>query len=339
MKCQLVLPVFGVITGLFALTLCTFAQEGSHSPGTPVSMIVTMGSPPGSTVPNVSAQNVSVYQNRTRTRVTDWAPLQSDRRALELFILLDELQSARYGTQLEDLRRFIMAQPSTTKVGVAYSQMGGPKIVQDLTTDHGMAANALHPSLAKLATSASPYETLGQLIEQWPASNDRQEVLMISDGVDETFGLKREFEENLHVASSVENGLSAYTKPSGTSPEFEHNPYVDSTIEKAQRGGVVVFVIAIPGQDIGSHGTSLPRINLSRIAEETGGQFYYYQSAAKVSLAPYLEDLTRRLTRQYLVTFLARPGTEGSLESVKVRTDVPHTELVSAEKVYVPGRK
>ena len=35
---------------------------------------------------------------------------------------------------------------------------------------------------------------------------------------------------------------------------------------------------------------------------------YYNLTTAPTSFAPYLDDSTRRLTRQYLVTLLARPG-------------------------------
>lgn len=124
------------------------------------------------------------------------------------------------------------------------------------------------------------------------------------------------------------------------------DPYVDAAIEKAQRAGIVVFAIGTSSQNIGvgpsreniDSGRGGPGKNyLARIAEETGGESYYNLTTAPTSFAPYLNDSTRRLTRQYLVTFLAKPGKTPGLQSVKVRTDVPHTELVAAEKVFVPG--
>jgi hypothetical protein len=47
--------------------------------------------------------------------------------------------------------------------------------------------------------------------------------------------------------------------------------------------------------------------------------------------------LTRRLTHQYLLTFLAKPGKKPGLQPVKIRTEVPNAELVAADMVYVPG--
>ena len=130
----------------------------------------------------------------------------------------------------------------------------------------------------------------------------------------------------------------------------ENDPYVDTAIEKAQRAGVVVFTIvssskplavsrADSERDTHSVFHDLPGKNyLARIAEETGGQLYDYRSAAPTSFAPYLEDSTLRLNRQYLVSFLVQPGKRAGMQSVKLHTDVPHAQLVAAEKVYVPAK-
>jgi hypothetical protein len=142
-------------------------------------MVVTVQAHHGADSRAIRTEDVQVFQNRSRAKVTDWVPLQGDRAGLELFILLDDSHGTSYGTQLEDLRHFIMAQPTTAKIGVAYMQMGGPKIVQGLTPDHSLAANALRPSLAGLANGANPFESLADLIAKWPEGSDRREVLMI----------------------------------------------------------------------------------------------------------------------------------------------------------------
>jgi hypothetical protein len=329
--------LFALTASLFAINLCALAQGGAKSADVPVSMIVSVDIPRGARVPNISAQNVSVYQGGAPLRVTDWV----QDGALELFLLLEDSPQTSYGRQLADLRQFIMAQPSTTKVGVAYLQAGGPRIVQGLTSDHAAAATALRPSMSTLARSASPYDGLAKLIERWPAGNARREILMISGGADETF--RTDFRERgLSDATPARDVTPAvieqtWTRPSGTSPAFKDDPYVDSAIDKAQRAGIVVSAICTPGHDIGSDDLAQSRIYLSQVAQETGGEFYCYQSATPVSFVPYLNDSTRRLTQQYLVTFLARAGKLGTLRAVKVRTDVPHTELTSAKRVYVPA--
>jgi hypothetical protein len=76
---------------------------------------------------------------------------------------------------------------------------------------------------------------------------------------------------------------------------------------------------------------------LSQIAEQTGGEAYYLGFGAPVSFVPYLDDLTRRLTRQYLLTFLAKPEKKAGFQRIKLTTEVPNAELVGADSVYVPA--
>jgi hypothetical protein len=314
-----VLPLLPAVLAALLSSQLTAAQTNPAL--VPVSMVVTVQSHRGSDVPVIDGGNLAVYQNRSRAKVTDSVALRGSRAGLELFLLLDDSPNVNQRTQLEDIRRFILAQPRTTKVGVAYMQTGGPRIEQGLTTDHALAAEALHVPLARLASSANPYLSLSGLMENWPATENRREILMISNGIDALEG-------------------------SGTG---EYDGYVDAAIDKAQRGGIIVFTIAnfranpdssrpddslAPGRDFPrSAAASYGQNFLARIAEETGGVTYSYPSA--VSFAPYFDDLNRRLDGQYLVTFLADAKDDSGMQSVKISTDIPHTKLVSAKKVYV----
>ena len=117
------------------------------------------------------------------------------------------------------------------------------------------------------------------------------------------------------------------------------DPYVDQTIEQAQRAGIVIFSIYTPGA--GHFGHTFWRINwgqnyLSQLSDETGGESYYLGSEALVSFSPYLEDLGRRLLNQYLLTFSAKPVQKAGMQAVKLRTEVSNLELVAADHVYVP---
>ena len=47
--------------------------------------------------------------------------------------LLDDSSNISLGSQLEDIRQFIIAQPATTKIGVGYMQNG---IAQDRAEPH-----------------------------------------------------------------------------------------------------------------------------------------------------------------------------------------------------------
>ena len=304
------------------------AQTAPASTEVPVNLVLTLQGHHGADLSGVNSGNLIVTEGRESAKITNLQPLQGERAGLELFIMMDNAREISNGTQIEDIRHFILTQPATTKIGVAYMDMQGPTIAQDLTADHTLAAQAVITPLANLANGQSPYTALSQLIDKWPASNDRREVVMISTGEDATFG------------GSVSDKM---------------NPYLDAVIEKAQRAGIVVFTIATgreplhlqdehqfisPTQNtlatVGPTGAVLGRIYLAQVAEGTGGELYYYRSSAPISFAPYLRDVSERLANQYLVSFLAKkPG----LESLKVKSKVPHIDVVTAKKVYVPAGK
>jgi hypothetical protein len=284
------------------------AQEAS-SFGVPINMVVTVEPRHGSNVPVIYREDVMVFQGRDRAKVTDWIPLQGEHAGLQLFILIDDAANTSLGSQLEDIRQFINAQLSTTAIGVAYMRNGIADILQNPTNDHAQAAKALRLPLGDSGASPSPYFSVVDLIKRWPEDAVHREILMVSDGIDRFWG-------------------------SGPS-----DPYVDSAIEEAQRAGVIIYSIYTPG--VGHYGHSFWRMNwgqnyLSQISDETGGESYYLGSGAPVSFAPYLDDVNHRLTRQYLLTFLAKPETKAGFQQIKLRTEVPNAELVAADRVYVP---
>jgi hypothetical protein len=275
-------------------------------------MVVTVEAHHGTEVPEIKQQDVTVRQGKERAQVTGWLPLRGEHAGLELFVLLDEaLTPMSLGPQLDDLGRFINSQPDTTMIGVAYMRDGTADIAQNLTSEHAQAAKALRLPLGTVGAMASPYLSIGDLIKRWPEGKVRREMLVVSDGIDR-FG--------------------------GVGPA---NPYVDTAIERAQRAGIIIHAIYSTG--VGHYGHTYWRFYwgqnyLSKMASETGGEAYFLGLGNPVSFAPYLEDLTRRLTNQYLLTFLAKPGKKPGLQSVKLRTEVPNAELVAADKVYVPGQ-
>jgi hypothetical protein len=302
--------IAGAVLAVSALATSQVVARQASSAGVPVHMVVTVEPRHGSNVPVINPEDVMVYQGRDRAKVTDWLPLQGEHAGLQLFILVDDAASTSLGSQLEDIRQFINAQPSSTAVGVAYMRNGTADILQNPTSDHVLAAKALRLPLGDAGAAGSPYFSLVDLIKRWPESPVRREILMLSDGIDR-FG--------------------------GSGPS---NPYVDSAIEEAQRVGIIIYSIYTPG--VGHYGHSFWRMNwgqnyLSRISDETGGESYYLGFGAPVSLAPYLDDLTHRLTRQYLLTFLAKPERKAGFQQVKLRTEVPNAELVAADRVYVPA--
>jgi hypothetical protein len=285
------------------------AQEKAATPTPTVQMIVTVEARHGKEVPVLSQGDVMVFQKSQRLRVTNLVALQGDRAGLDLYILLDDASSSSLGSQLNDLRHFIDSQPAATSIGIGYLRNGTVEIAQNLTPDHARAAKALRLPLGSPGVTPSPFLALSDLIKRWPAGPVRHEVLVVTSGIDPLGGA---------IA----------------------NPYLDAAIENAQRAGIVVYAIYMPAAGHSSH--SPWRLNwgqnhLAQMGEETGGEAYMLGFEPPVSFAPYLTEVAEHLAHQYLVTFLAYPGNKPSFQAVRLTTEVPNAELVTAGKVYVPA--
>jgi hypothetical protein len=277
-------------------------------------MVVTVEARHGSNIPVINREDVMVFEGHDRDTVTDWVPAQGDHAALELWVLLDDGSSISLGSQLEDIRQFINAQPESTKIGVAYMQNGTARVVQDLTSDHAQAAKALRLPMGIGGANGSPYFALSDLTKRWPATAARHEVLMVTDGIDRYYGTG--------------------------DPD---DPYLTEAIDDAARAGIQVSAIYNPGVGHFEHSywqTYWGQIYLSRLTEETGGEAYYIGfTGAPVSFSPFLDDLSHRLTHQYFLTFLAKPPKKAGWMRVRLSTEVSNADLVSAGKIYVsPAR-
>ena len=286
------------------------AQQGPAASGVPVHMVVTVEPHHGTDVPVVTREDVMVYEGKDRDKVTDWIPAQGDHAALGLFVLLDDGSDTNLGTQLEDIRKFINGQPDSTKIGIAYMQNGIAKVEQNPTSDHALAAKALRLPMGMRGVNGSPYFSLTDLIKRWPESTARREIIMASDGIDRYYG---------------------------TGDMLD--PYLEAAIDDAQRAGILVSAIYTPGAGHFGHSywqTYWGQLYLSELADKTGGESYYIGfTGAPVAFAPSLDDLTRRLSHQYLLTFLAKPPKKAGFQKVRLRTEVSSVDLVSAGQVYV----
>jgi hypothetical protein len=303
-----------VVSAVLALAVCTCgnlsAQQAPADDGIPVHLLVTAEPRHGSDVPEVKREDVLVFEGKTRDKVTEWIPAQGDRAGLELFILLDDSSSSSLGTQLDDIRKFIAAQPASTKIGIAYMQDGIGKIVQNPTADHDQAAKTLRLPIGMAGINGSPYFSVSDLIKRWPASTDRHEILMVSDGTDPYYG--------------------------GHDPS---DPYLAAAIDDAQRAGIVISAIYTPGAGHFGHSywqTYWGQLYLAQLTDSTAGEAYGVGFAGPpVSFSPYLEDLGRRLTHQYFLTFLAKPPKKAGWQKIKLRSEVSSVDLVAPDKVWV----
>lgn len=293
---------------LGSIFLLARSKAETSSELVPVQAIVTVEARHGSNIPALNQEDIMAYQRKERVQITKAVPLQGENAGLQLFFLLDDASNTSVGSQFGDVRHFIETQPATTAVGIGYMQHGMVNIVQNPTTDHDRAAQALR--IPVWQGGASPYLALSDLIKRWPDSAARREVVLVTSGVD-VLG--------------------------GTGPE---NPYLDAAIDNAQRNGIVVYAIHMPSEGHAGHSPWLmnwAQSHLGQIAEETGGEAYMLGFGPPVSFGPYLDDVSGHLAHQYRVTVLLKPAAKAAFEELRFTTEVPNAELLAAKKVYVPA--
>jgi hypothetical protein len=297
---------------LFALAVVAFvtssvcAQDASAQ-GAPAHVLVTVEARHGSSIPEITQRDLMVYEGHDRDQVVEWVPAQD--KGLELFLLLDDGSDLNLGSQLDSIRKFILAQPASAAIGVAYMQNGIARVEQNPTSDHAAAAKALRLPLGIAGVNSSPYLSLSDLIKRWPESPARHEVILISNGVDPLYG---------------EGDLQ--------------DPYLDTAIDDAVRARVVVYGIYTPGAGHFGHShwqNYWGQLYLSKVGEETGGESFYLGFGAPTSFDPYFEDVQRHLDHQYFLAFIPKPQKKSGWQKIKVTTEVSNAELVSPHKVYV----
>ena len=313
MKLQRILKAL-VVTALilpFVRPLLAFPQQEPAFPGVPTKVVVSVEPRHGKEVPTVRAEDVVVSQGKQHDKVLAWQPVETPEIGVQLFIFIDDsLSATEIGTKLNDIRDFINAQPANVLIGIGYMRNGTAVIAQNPTNYHAQAAKALRLTFGDGGSSPSPYFALQDLLKRWRQTNSAREVIMVTDGIDrfwDGFGLD--------------------------------DPYLNSVIEEAQRGGVVVNALYARGG--GHFGHSPFRINwgqsyLSELADATGGEAYYLGNDTPPSFRPYFKDLTERMSHQFLLTLEAQPGKKSGFERIKLSTEVPNVELVTQRQVYVP---
>jgi hypothetical protein len=255
--------------------------------------------------------DVLVYKGRDRLPVVDLAPCQGNQAGLDLVILLDDALDTSVASQLGDLRGFIRSLPATTRVATAYASNGTVTIDQNFTPDHEQAAKSLRMPVGKPGAFSSIFLSLNDLIKRLPESSNRREILLISDGADRFRGSFTPF-----------------------------SPDLDPLVQEAQRNGILIYSLYANG--IGRFYRNSFRVmnaqgNVSRLAQETGGEAFFEGFSTPVSFKPYLEELSGMLGQQYLLSFRPEPVKRDSYEHFKFTTEVPNVELIAPEHVFVPA--
>jgi VWFA-related protein len=274
--------------------------------------VVTVTTKSAEETATVPRPSITVYENRKLQQVTGWNALRGERAGLQLVVLLDDSSRGNLGTQLNDLRTFLMGLPPTTQVAIGYMRNGAPNLAQAFTSDHAQAAQSLRLPTGTAGINGSPYFCISDLVKHWPGGdqNVRREVIMVTDGIDRYSGGRFD-------------------------PD---NPYVQAATSDAQRAGVIVYSIYYRGTgrlDQSALATDGGQNYLTQISDSTGGQVYLEGFGNPVSFAPFLSDIQRKLQNQYELTYVstAKPG----LQAIRVKTTQPNTNLKWPARVPVGG--
>ncbi len=313
------------------------AQSDNAPRGPRVHVVITdMAVQDNNELPQLMKDDVKVKQGKTMYTVTQLIPARDQAAGLQLMILIDEtLNTQAVGNNLTDLKEFIKAQPPTTTIGIGYMANAGVNVVQQFTTDHEAAVNAIRLPRGGLSTMDSPYLSLISLVKGWPKPNIRREVLMITDGID-----------RLHGETPTASQLGPRFGARGTTgPTVYHSmPIIsvdaDSASETSQRYNVIVSSIYSPGVGRAARSSwdlDLGLGGLSKIADETGGECYSLGTSNPVSFKPYLDRFQKNLNNQYYLVFLGEPNKKGTLQRIKIWTEKPNSEIAAPDNVWVPG--
>jgi hypothetical protein len=280
----------------------------------PVTITVTANVDKGKRAPEIAKDDVLVKRGKEPLKVSEWVPARGDRAGMELFILIDDASTSSLGIHLADLRTFVKAQPSTTLVGIGYARNATVEIRQNFTTDLDLASRALRLPMGTVGAFGSPYLSVADLMRRWPQSQNRRQIILVTDGIDR--------------ARRGHNGLL--------------NPDIDTAADVAQKTGTVIHTVYFPG--VGHwHRNFWEATNgqngMAKLSGITGGESFYLGTQDPVSFVPYLDTLQRIAENQYLLTFFTSPGKKAGFQYVNITTEIAGVDIAAPDAVWVPALK
>jgi len=285
------------------------AQQQSGLVKVPVTTLITVLGPNYSAPPVLGKTDVIVRTGGEREDVVGWALAQGDRSALALAILIDD--GTNLGPYLDELRRFIQAQPKDTNVGVFYASRGMTVAVAPFSADHDAVAKKVRLTLGPSSTSTSIYLSLIDVLKKLQPMSGRREVLLIGDGHDRLRG------------------------------DLPESPDLDRAIDGALKTGIVIHTLYARAGNPGhtSFHVTLAQSNLSHLAGDTGGQAFFQGLDTPVSFTPFLDRLDMVLHNQYFLTFTTASSkkAKGELRGFKVTTEQRNVSLTAPSRVFVRG--
>jgi hypothetical protein len=305
-----------LMLGVLAFALCNAvpARANSAAPNanTPVQAVVTLlPGPHGDRPQNLAKGDLMAFQGDTPAPVIGLQRLSGDLADMQLFLFLDDsTRTSSLGSQIPELKKFIVSLPATTQVAIGYMRNGGVALAQAFTADHQLAAHALRLPVGTPGENGSPYFALSDLAKHWPSkqATGRRAVLMLTDGVD-----------RYYTAATIDD------------------PYLDAAIHDVLKQDVMVYSIYLRGAGfygLGAMTTNMAQSRLIALSEKTGGHAYFEGFSDPVAIAPFLNDLEDRFANQYQVTVDAMK--DKARQPVKWRAESPNLKIEGPTEIYVP---
>ena len=300
----------------FLMTLClapaVCAQDAQSGSPALARVIVTAVASSGKEIPSLGRQDISVHEDKKPCQVADLTPMGSSSEKLQLAILIDQSSTTRLGQQMKEISQFIDALPPDSSIAVGYAMNGTVMMPQTFTTDRAAVNRTLHLTTGPSAGNTAIYEALANLIKQWPRNTIRREVLLISDGIDDTYGRQQ-------------------TEPG-------QNPSLERAIQLAQQENITVFSIfvgsgsATRNEFLNMNGQG----SLADLTSSTGGSAFSQGTQTPISFRPFLDDLQKMFGQQYLLTFRPGPSRKPGYHDLKAAVEIPHVKLLAPTRIYLP---
>lgn len=216
-----------------------------------------------------------------------------------LAVLIQDNLVGRVNNELGEIKDFIKSLPDDSRVMTGYISSGKMQVRQEFTTDKKEAADSFRILLSSdIATPFSPYLQVVDALKMFEGQpkNARRMLLLISDGLDDTFGLR-------------------YSSPS-------FSVYLDQAINEAQRQGVSVYTIYAPSVGrtrFSRHAVNYGQGSLLKFSDETGGESFF-SGTDFVTFSPYFKEYNDLLKNQWLITYQST-NTKKGFRKIEVTTD------------------
>jgi hypothetical protein len=196
-----------LLAALATASAMPLAPKAAAADSAAVTMTVTAVGKKDTQPPPLTKDDVQLFQGKEKVQVADWKRGET----LYLAVLIDDSLESSVANQWSDLKAFIMAQPESTYVAVAYARNGSAMVAQDFTKDHALAAKALRIPLGSAGAFTSPYLAVQDWIKRWPESGERKSIMVLSSGIDYFRGSFDPIDPDLDT--TVAHGRSMFPMP------------------------------------------------------------------------------------------------------------------------------